>query len=91
MPKFEDLLVMLAAAGVVVAGAMFFTSRKSAAAAPATAAGWLGATDGATNAAQRWASIPDSRSDYGVIFTVGTDTSGNPIDIAHANTEGGYQ
>lgn len=94
MPKFEDLLVMLAAAGVVISAGLFFSSRRAVASGPAqppSGAGWLNRSDGATTAASRWASIPDSRSDYSVIFTQGMTTGGNVIDVAHANTEGGYQ
>jgi hypothetical protein len=92
MPKFEDVIVMVASAGLVIAAGVWFTTRKaSAAPSLASTAGWLGLSPGATTAQKQWDSIPDSRSDYGVIFTQGTDTAGQAIDVAHANTQGGYQ
>lgn len=92
--RIDDLVVLLAAAGVAIAAGVFFTSRKNAAPAALvsnSAVGWLGKSDGQTTAAARWASIPDPRSDYAVIFTSGMDTSGNVITVGQANAEGGFQ
>jgi hypothetical protein len=97
MPKFEDIIILVATAGMVVAAGVFFTTRKAAASSSSTTPGnsWLTGSNGANAAPAAWASLPtyvqqDPRSDYS-IFKPATDIAGNPIDIAHANTEGGFQ
>lgn len=98
MPKFEDLIILVATAGMVVAAGVFFTTRKAAAGSSSSttpSGGWLTGSNGANTAPAVWASIPtyvqqDPRADYS-IFTPAVDVAGRPIDIAHANTEGGFQ
>lgn len=95
MPKFEDIIILVAAAGVAVAAGVFWTSRRAAAAGAPAPNRWLAGSNGANAAPAAWSGLPayvmqDPRADY-TIFQPATDIAGNPIDIAHANTEGGFQ